>query len=259
MQVKPKKHLGQHFLKDQNIAKQLADALTGNGYKFVLEVGPGMGVLTQFLLPRTEFETFVVEVDTESVRYLEEHFPALQKHIIPADYLQWNPKSVFGDAPFAVVGNYPYNISSQILFKVLEFRAQIPEMAGMFQREVALRIASPPGNKDYGILSVLTQAYYDVEYLFTVNEDVFIPPPRVKSGVIKLTRKAKFTLDCDEKLFKQIVKMAFNQRRKTLRNALKRLSLQTNVIDDVTLGKRAEQLHWQQFVEMTQKLQQHGV
>ena len=258
MQVRAKKHLGQHFLKDHSIAEQLSNALTGNGYKYVLEVGPGMGVLTQFLLKR-DFETFVVEVDVESVRYLEEHFPALDKHIIPADYLQWNPKTVFAEEPFAVVGNYPYNISSQILFKVLEFRAFIPEMAGMFQREVAMRIASGPGNKDYGILSVLTQAYYDVEYLFTVNEDVFNPPPRVKSGVIKLTRKAEFNLDCDEKLFKQIVKMAFNQRRKTLRNALKRLSLPAQLISEETLAKRAEQLHWQEYVEMTQIIQQHGL
>jgi 16S rRNA (adenine1518-N6/adenine1519-N6)-dimethyltransferase len=258
MHVKPKKHLGQHFLKDQSVAENLANALTGVGYKYVLEVGPGMGVLTQFLLQR-DFETFVVEIDTESVVYLEEHFPALEKHIIPADYLQWNPQSIFGDEPFAVVGNYPYNISSQILFKVLEFRAQIPEMAGMFQKEVAMRIASGPGNKDYGILSVLTQAYYDVEYLFTVNEDVFIPPPRVKSGVIKLTRKANFELDCDEVLFKQVVKMAFNQRRKTLRNALKRLDLPQGLIAEETLALRAERLHWTEFVEMTKKIQQHGV
>lgn len=258
MHVKPKKHLGQHFLKDQSVAENLANALTGVGYKYVLEVGPGMGVLTQFLLQR-DFETFVVEIDTESVVYLEEHFPALEKHIIPADYLQWNPQTIFGDEPFAVVGNYPYNISSQILFKVLEFRAQIPEMAGMFQREVAMRIASGPGNKDYGILSVLTQAYYDVEYLFTVNEDVFIPPPRVKSGVIKLTRKANFELDCDEVLFKQVVKMAFNQRRKTLRNALKRLDLPQGLIAEETLALRAERLHWTEFVEMTKKIQQHGV
>lgn len=258
MQVRAKKHLGQHFLKDHSIAENLGNALSGKGYNYVLEVGPGMGVLTQFLLQR-DFETYVVEVDVESVVYLEEHFPALHKHIIPADYLQWNPKTIFGEEPFAVVGNYPYNISSQILFKVLEFRAQIPEMAGMFQKEVAMRIASGPGNKDYGILSVLTQAYYDVEYLFTVNEDVFIPPPRVKSGVIRLTRKANFELDCDEALFKQVVKMAFNQRRKTLRNALKRLELPQGLIAEETLALRAERLHWTEFVEMTKKIQQHGI
>ncbi len=254
MYVRPKKHLGQHFLKDLSVAERLANSLTGNGYHKVLEVGPGTGVLTQFLLNK-DLETFVVELDVESVAYLEQHFPKLAQHIIPADFLKWDPQTVFGNEPFAVVGNYPYNISSQILFKVLDFKAQIPEMAGMFQKEVAMRIASPPGNKNYGILSVLTQAYYDVEYLFTVEPDVFIPPPKVQSGVIHLTRKAEWVLDCNEKLFKSIVKAAFNQRRKTLRNALKPLSLPFDGISDEMLGKRAEQLHWQEFVEITQILQ----
>lgn len=258
MRVTPKKHLGQHFLRDTSVAERIAETLSGTGYKRVLEVGPGMGVLTQYLL-RRNFETFVIEIDAESVVYLEQHFPQLHKHIIPADFLRWDVTQVFGDEPFAVIGNYPYNISSQILFKVLENRHQIPEMSGMFQREVASRIASEPGSKEYGILSVLTQAYYDVNYLFTVSEDVFIPPPKVKSGVIKLTRREEQTLLCDEKLFKAVVKAAFNQRRKTLRNALKSLTLPLDAVPEQTLAKRAEQLHWTEFVELTRKLQGHVV
>ena len=258
MRVKPKKHLGQHFLRDQTIAEQIANTLTGQGYDQVLEIGPGTGVLTQYLLQK-DYETFVVELDQESVVYLEKHFPKLHQHIIPAAFLKWDASSYLGDKPYAVIGNYPYNISSQIVFKVIENRHQIPEMSGMFQKEVAERIAAPPGKKDYGILSVLTQAYYDAEYLFTVSEHVFDPPPKVKSGVIRLTRKAEQTLDCDEKLFKQVVKAAFNQRRKTLRNALKRLTLPLDGISAEVLQKRAEQLHWQDFVNITQILQKHGV
>ena len=258
MRVKPKKHLGQHFLRDQSVAERIAQTLTGSGYKRVLEIGPGMGVLTQYLLQR-DLETFVIEIDAESVGYLEQHFPQLNKHIIPADFLKWDVSTVFGDEPFAVIGNYPYNISSQIVFKVLELRNQIPEMSGMFQREVARRIASDPGSKEYGILSVLTQAHFDVDYLFTVSEGVFDPPPKVKSGVIRLTRRAQYQLECDEKLFKEIVKSAFNQRRKTLRNALKRLTLPLEAVPESTLAKRAEQLHWTDFVELTRKLQGHVV
>lgn len=258
MRVKPKKHLGQHFLRDKLVAERIAQTLSGNGYTRVLEIGPGMGVLTQYLLLR-DFETYVIEIDAESVVYLEQNFPQLNQHIIPADFLRWDVTTIFGDEPFAVIGNYPYNISSQILFKVLDNRQQIPEMSGMFQREVARRIASEPGSKEYGILSVLTQAYYEVEYLFTVSEDVFDPPPKVKSGVIRLVRRAEQTLDCDEKLFKEIVKSAFNQRRKTLRNALKRLTLPLDAVPDATLAKRAEQLHYTEFVELTRKLQGHVV
>ena len=258
MRVKPKKHLGQHFLKDQNIAQQIAETLTGNGYDRVLEIGPGTGVLTQYLLQQP-FETFVVELDQESVMYLEKHFPQLDQHIIPADFLKWDATSFLGHAPFAVIGNYPYNISSQIVFKVIENRHQIPEMSGMFQKEVAERIAAPPGKKDYGIISVLVQAYYDAEYLFTVDAHVFNPPPKVKSGVIRLIRKQEQTLPCDEILFKRVVKAAFNQRRKTLRNALKPLSLPLDGITGEVLSKRAEQLHWQDFVNITQILEQHGV
>ena len=258
MRVKPKKHLGQHFLKDETVAERIARTLTGIGYGKVLEIGPGMGVLTKYLLQQP-FETFVVELDQESVVYLEQNFPQLQEHIIPADFLQWDARTFLGDDPYAIIGNYPYNISSQIVFKVIENRHQIPEMAGMFQKEVAERIASPPGSKDYGIISVLTQAYYNVEYLFTVSEDVFIPPPKVKSGVIRMIRKEKYTLECDEVLFKKVVKAAFNQRRKTLRNALKRLTLPLDEISKETLDKRAERLGWEEFVEITQKLQRHVV
>jgi len=257
MRVSPKKHLGQHFLKDESIAQRIAQTLGGNGYTKVLEIGPGMGVLTKHLLQQNH-DVYVVEIDGESVVYLEQNFPQLQGKIIPADFLQWDVKQLLGDEPYAVIGNYPYNISTQIVFKVIENRAQIPEMSGMFQREVAQRIASPPGNKDYGILSVLTQAHYEVQYLFTVDEHVFHPPPKIKSGVIRLVRREKFKLDCNEKLFKQIVKSAFNQRRKTLRNALKVLSLPLDTVPAEVLAKRAEQLSWQQFVALTQILENHA-
>lgn len=258
MSVKPKKHLGQHFLRDKSIAARIADSLSEKSYNKVLEIGPGTGVLTEHLL-KHNFETHVIELDNESVAYLYAHFPALAGKIINEDFLRWDAKQVFKDEPFAVIGNFPYNISSQIVFKVIELRQQIPEMCGMFQREVAQRITSPPGNKNYGILSVLTQAHYDVEYLFTVDENVFFPPPKVKSGVIRLTRKANFEPDCNLALFKQIVKTAFNQRRKTLRNALKSLTLPPDAIPAETLAKRAEQLHWQDFVELTRKLESHGL
>lgn len=258
MYVKPKKYLGQHFLTDLDVAERIAQTLQGSGYTKVLEIGPGTGVLTQFLLKR-DFETFVVEIDSESVVYLEQHFPKLQKHIIPADFLHWDPTTVLGDEPFAVTGNYPYNISSQIVFRVLEMRHRIPEMTGMFQKEVARRFASEPGSKEYGIISVLAQAYYTVEYLFTVDEHVFNPPPKVKSGVIRMVRRPEQTLDCNEKLFKEIVKSAFNQRRKTLRNALKSLNLHLDAVPADVLAKRAEQLHWQEFVALTRNLQGHGV
>ena len=183
----------------------------------------------------------------------------MNKHIIPADFLHWDPSTLLGDEEFAVTGNYPYNISSQIVFRVLALRHRIPEMTGMFQKEVARRFASEPGNKEYGIISVLAQAYYTVEYLFTVDEHVFNPPPKVKSGVIRLLRRPVQQLDCDEKLFVTVVKSAFNQRRKTLRNALKSLNLPLDAVPAEVLAKRAEQLHWQQFVELTRNIQGHGV
>ena len=251
--VRAKKHLGQHFLNDLNIAQKIADSLHYQAYKQVLEIGPGMGVLTQFLLQK-DSEVFVIEIDTESVVYLKTHFPQLNNQIIEGDFLNIALNEIFKE-PFAMIGNFPYNISSQILFKAFEYKDMIPEIAGMFQKEVAERIASQPGNKNYGIISVLLQAYYDIEYLFTVNENVFTPPPKVKSGVIRLIRKENQTLDCDEKLFKRVVKTAFNQRRKTLRNALKSITLVDEKKAEPYLGLRAEQLSVDDFIQLTQSFE----
>ncbi len=251
--VRAKKHLGQHFLNDLNVAQKIADSLHHQAYKQVLEIGPGMGVLTQFLLQK-DSEVFVIEIDKESVVYLKTHFPLLNNHIIEGDFLKLPLNEIFKE-PFALIGNFPYNISSQILFKALEHKEIIPEIAGMFQKEVAERIASQPGNKNYGIISVLLQAYYNIEYLFTVNEDVFIPPPKVKSGVIRLIRKENQTLDCDEKLFKRVVKTAFNQRRKTLRNALKSITLVDEKKAEPYLSLRAEQLSVDDFIQLTQSFE----
>jgi 16S rRNA (adenine1518-N6/adenine1519-N6)-dimethyltransferase len=251
MTVKPKKALGQHFLKNPEICAQIAEAITLHGdYKKVLEIGPGMGALTQYLLQRPEFETHVVEIDRESVDYLNVHFGALRGRIHEADFLRMPLEKLFPE-PIAVVGNFPYNISSQIVFKVLDHMDQVPELVGMFQREVAQRFAGSPGNKDYGIISVLAQAYYDIEYLFTVNEDEFIPPPKVKSGVIRMRRKFGVELGCDEKLFKQVVKTSFNQRRKTLRNSLKSLSQGKTDTSGAIWDKRPEQLSVAEFVSLT--------
>ncbi len=250
--VSPKKYLGQHFLKDENIAKKIVSSLNGNkNYKAVVEIGPGTGVLTKYLLSDKSFETFVVEIDRESIVFLKKKFPELEKNIIEGDFLKTD-LSLLTPHPFAIIGNFPYNISSQILFKVLEYKDQIPEVVGMFQKEVAERIAAPPGNKTYGILSVLTQAFYKIEYLFTVNETVFIPPPKVKSAVIRLTRNKVQQLDCDEELFFKVVKAGFNQRRKTLRNALKsNPKIQLQNFESELLSKRAEQLSVNDFVELT--------
>ena len=251
--VRAKKHLGQHFLNDLNIAQKIAESLQHQAYKQVLEIGPGMGVLTQFLLQK-DSEVFVIEIDTESVVYLKTHFPQLNSHIIEGDFLKLPLNEIFKE-PFALIGNFPYNISSQILFKALEHKDIIPEIAGMFQKELAERVASQPGNKNYGIISVLLQAYYDIEYLFTVNENVFTPPPKVKSGVIRLIRKENQTLDCDEKLFKRVVKTAFNQRRKTLRNALKSITLVDEKKAKPYLSLRAEQLSVDDFIQLTQSFE----
>ena len=246
--VQAKKHLGQHFLKDLNIAQRIVDGLSGHGgYDRVLEIGPGMGVLTQFLLPKTNFITHVIEIDTESVAYLEKHYPDLAPRIIAGDFLKFNPGEYFADK-FAIIGNFPYNISSQIFFRALEIRDRIPEIVCMLQKEVAQRIASPPGNKDYGILSVLLQAFYDIDYLVSVPPGAFDPPPKVQSGVIRLRRNAVAALECDEKMFFRVVKTAFNQRRKTLRNALKPVG---EIPDHPLLNKRAEQLSVQDFVTLT--------
>lgn len=257
-QVKAKKALGQHFLTDLTIADRIAASLEPYPDLPVLEIGPGMGVLTQFLLQRG-YDTRVIEIDRESVAYLQEHFPALTGRIIEGDFLQIPIEEYLpGKAPFALIGNYPYNISSQIFFRLLDYRERIPVCAGMLQREVARRLASPPGNKDYGILSVLLQAWYDVEYLFTVDEHVFNPPPKVKSGVIRLVRNERQDLGVPEDVFKQVVKTGFNQRRKTLRNSLKGLfGADYAGFGDPLFAKRPEQLGVEEFITLTRLLLQH--
>lgn len=250
MKVRAKKHLGQHFLKDESIAKKIVQSLTWDGYENVLEIGPGMGVLTKYLLQENK-NISVVEIDTESVEFLQKNYPDLP--IYAEDFLKMDLAEKFHQEPICILGNFPYNISSQIVFKVIEQRNWIPEMCGMFQKEVAERICAAEGSKVYGILSVLSQAYYKAEYLFTVNENVFNPPPKVKSGVIRLIRFRE-KLEVDEKLFFNIVKTAFNQRRKTLRNALKSLNISEHTVDDNLLNLRAEQLSVEQFIELTGKL-----
>ena len=253
-QVKAKKHLGQHFLKDENIANKIAETLTLKGYDSVLEIGPGMGVLTKYLLKK-DITTYVVEIDSESVEYLKTNFLNLASRIIEKDFLKYDLNEVFKGKPFAIIGNFPYNISTQIVFKMLEMREQIPEFSGMFQKEVAQRICSKEGSKVYGILSVLTQAFYNAEYLFTVPPSVFNPPPKVDSGVLRLTRKEDFSLSCDESLFFKVVKTAFQQRRKTLRNSLKTFNLSESLREDVIFDKRPEQLSVQEFISLTQSIE----
>ena len=250
--VKAKKHLGQHFLKDLNIAQKIADTLSLANYKKVVEIGAGMGVLTQFLLKK-DIEVYVVEIDKESVAYLEAHYPELRGKIIADDFLKYDIAGYLRE-PFAIIGNFPYNISTQIVFKLLELRDYVPEFSGMFQKEVAERICEREGSKTYGILSVLVQAFYEATYLFTVSEGVFNPPPKVKSGVLRLVRKPKYHLDCDEALFFTIVKTAFNQRRKTLRNSLKPLLTNESLKKNSIFDKRPEQLPWQDFVFITKEI-----
>lgn len=263
MEVRAKKHLGQHFLTDLNIAQRIAEALqpAAGGAQCVLEVGPGMGVLTQFLLPEYGDLLAVAEIDTESVIYLREHYPAL--HIVEGDFLQMDLATMYADrGGVKVIGNFPYNISSQIFFKVLDYKDLVPEVVGMLQKEVAVRLAAAPGGKEYGILSVLLQAYYDIEYLFTVPPGVFNPPPKVQSAVIRLTRNGVSHLDCDEALFKKIIKATFNQRRKTIRNSLN--SAFPEVREAVAMGRvephpffglRPETLSVAQFVQLTEWVQ----
>lgn len=258
MDVRAKKNLGQHFLNDKNIAANIVDSLQAGNVSKVLEIGPGMGVLTKFLLQKQAYETYVVEIDRESVDYLYQHFPELQDRIISGDFLRMKLDQLF-DAPFAIIGNFPYNISSQIFFKVLEYRNQVPEIVGMLQKEVAERLAAPPGSKTYGILSVFLQAYYNIEYLFTVHENVFTPPPKVKSGVIRLTRNTMEKLDCNEKLFHSVVKMAFNQRRKTMRNSLKSLITTEELKANPIFDKRPEQLGVVEFVMVTRLIEEQSV
>lgn len=263
--VKPKKFLGQHFLKDLKIAQAIADTVDSHPDIPVLEVGPGMGVMTQFLIAKDR-PLKVVEIDFESVAYLKENYPQLQDNIIEYDFLKLPLEQVFEGKPFVLTGNYPYNISSQIFFKMLDYKDLIPCCTGMIQKEVAERIAAAPGSKTYGILSVLIQAWYSVEYLFTVHEHVFNPPPKVKSAVIRMVRNETHTLGCDEKLFKQIVKTCFNQRRKTLRNSIKPVFAQhdahcqqnglpikdhSHFFEQEIFNKRPEQLSVEQFVGLT--------
>ena len=254
MSVRAKKHLGQHFLTDESIAERIANTLTFNGYKHVLEIGPGMGVLTKYLLKK-DITTHVIEIDTESVEYLKANYLNLANRVYEKDFLKYDLKDVFQEEPFAVIGNFPYNISTQIVFKTLEMREQIPEFSGMFQKEVAERICSKEGSKVYGILSVLTQAFYDAEYLFTVPPTVFNLPPKVDSGVLLLKRKENVNLNCDEKLFFRVVKTAFQQRRKTLRNSLKTFNLSDNLKANVIFDKRPEQLSVASFIELTQLIE----
>ncbi len=246
--VRPKKKLGQHFLKDRDIARRIANSLSGSGYSSVLEIGPGKGILTQFLINR-KFQDFrVIEIDNESAYYLKKNLPDL-KEIIRGDFLKMDLDQYFNDK-IAIIGNFPFNISSQILFRIIDYRDKIIEVCGMFQKEVAERICSPPGTKAYGILSVILQAFYIPEYLFTVSEYVFSPPPKVKSGVVRLTRNKIEELGCDELLFQKVIKASFNQRRKTLRNSVKAaFKLKREDYKDFDL--RAEQLSVGQFVELT--------
>lgn len=268
--VRPKKQLGQHFLTDQEVAQKIANTVDACPGLPILEVGPGMGVLTQYLLPKGR-PVKVVEIDTESVAYLKEHMPQLGEDILEDDFLRMPLDKIFGGEPFVLTGNYPYNISSQIFFRMLEYRDLIPCCTGMIQREVALRMAAAPGSRTYGILSVLLQAWYDIEYLFTVDEHVFCPPPKVKSAVIRLTRNSVTSLPCQEALFRRVVKTTFNQRRKTLRNNIRPLLTQidteqtgkgiqpkdhTEWLAQPLFQKRPEQLSVQDFIQLTLSLQE---
>ena len=268
--VRPKKQLGQHFLTDQEVAQKIANTVDACPGLPILEVGPGMGVLTQYLLPKGR-PVKVVEIDTESVAYLKEHMPQLGEDILEDDFLRMPLDRIFGGEPFVLTGNYPYNISSQIFFRMLEYRDLIPCCTGMIQREVALRMAAAPGSRTYGILSVLLQAWYDIEYLFTVDEHVFCPPPKVKSAVIRLTRNNVTSLPCQEALFRRVVKTTFNQRRKTLRNNIRPLLTQidteqtakgiqpkdhTEWLAQPLFQKRPEQLSVQDFIQLTLSLQE---
>ena len=263
--VKAKKHLGQHFLKDEEVAERIGDTLTLNGYENVLEIGPGTGVLTKYILKKGK-NVIAADLDTESIEYLNQSFaldhPSISTknfQVIEADFLKMNLEKLFNGKAFAITGNFPYNISTQIVFKAIENRDLVPEFTGMFQKEVAQRICEKEGSKTYGILSVLTQAYYDAEYLFTVPPTVFNPPPKVDSGVLRLIRKEDYSLPVEQKLFFRVVKTAFQQRRKTLRNSLKSFNLSLQLKEDSIFGQRPEQLSVQQFLELTQKIQHDAV
>ena len=253
--VKPKKFLGQHFLTDLGIAQDIADTVDACPEIPVLEVGPGMGVLTQFLMKKDR-EVKVVELDFESVAYLKENFNALEGNIIEDDFLKLKLENIFNGQPFVLTGNYPYNISSQIFFKMLDYKEYIPYCSGMIQKEVVERLAASLGSKSYGILSILIQLWYDVEYLFTVHENVFSPPPKVKSAVVLMKRNGRTSLECDEELFKKIVKGTFNQRRKKLRNSIQQIvGKESPLLSDPILDKRPEQLSIDDFIELTMKVE----
>ena len=260
--VKAKKHLGQHFLKDETIAQKIAETLSFKGYRNVIEIGPGTGVLTKYLLTQ-DIDLVAMDLDSESIIYLNTSFPIEQAKVmngsstlkvLEADFLKQDLPLLFQSEQFAITGNFPYNISTQIVFKMIELKDYVPEFSGMFQKEVAARICAKEGNKTYGILSVLTQAFYEAEYLFTVPPEVFDPPPKVQSGVLRLTRKADFSLNCDEKLLFRVVKTAFNQRRKTLRNSLKTLELSDILKEDAIFDQRPEQLAVADFIALTQRI-----
>lgn len=249
-----KKSYGQHFLKNDSIAARIAASLQRAGETgIVLEVGPGTGMLTKHLLAQADRTVYAVEADRDMVAYLEQHYPALRDRLIFKDFLDFDPRAVFGAASFCLIGNFPYNISTQILFKMLDYRAQIPEMVGMFQKEVADRVVAKPGSKVYGITSVLLQPFYQTEYLFSVEPGSFNPPPKVRSGVIRLTRKENFELGCDEKRFRLFVKTAFNQRRKMLRNTLKPFFAAEILMNDPLFEKRPETLGWEDYVELVRR------
>ena len=253
--VKPKKHLGQHFLTDENIAISIVNGLTGYGdYKNVLEIGPGTGALTTHLIQKN-WNLYLLEIDSESIAFLRTNYPNLSERIIAGDFLNLEIKKII-EPPYALIGNFPYNISSQIMFRVLEMRDDIPEVVGMFQKEVAERLVAPPGTRKTGILSVLLQTWYDCEYLFTVDKEVFDPPPKVQSGVIRLKRNKRKKLEVDEQDFKRIIKLAFNQRRKTLRNSLKSVLNETDIdTSDPFFTKRPEQLSVEEFIGLVKLLE----
>lgn len=253
--MKAKKSFGQHFLNNEHIAEQIALSLSLSGsYQKVLEIGPGRGVLTKYLLEQP-YQLFAVEADRDMISYLQKYYPALKDRLIPADFLKLELNVFFPDESFAIIGNFPYNISSQILIKMLEHRTQIPELVGMFQKEVAERVIAGPGSKTYGVLSVLVQAYYAGEYLFTVDKGNFSPPPKVQSGVIRLIRKESLELGCDERLFKSIIKQSFGQRRKMLRNTMKSYLKGDPFLDDEFFNQRPEQLSVADFIKLTQEVE----
>ena len=265
-EVKAKKHLGQHFLKDEEVSERIAKTLQKDNYSQVLEIGPGMGVLTKYLLKA--YDRFVVmDLDRESIAYLNSTFKKEHSiednskvfEVVEADFLKVNLQQYFEDQQFAVIGNFPYNISTQIVFKALEYKTQIPEFSGMFQKEVAERICAKEGSKTYGILSVLTQAFYEAEYLFTVPPEAFDPPPKIHSGVLRLKRKENYELPCEEKKLRDVVKTAFQQRRKTLRNSLKKFNLSPELREDPIFVKRPEQLSVDEFIELTLKLSEDAI